>query len=85
VPAYFRRGRHSRRLAVFRAPPTAQQIIEHIYEELEHAISIACSADELAAVAPLLEKAQAAAERILAGRILAERGAKPPVPPPSAA
>jgi hypothetical protein len=25
-------------LAVFRVPPTAQQVIEHIYEELEHAI-----------------------------------------------
>ena len=67
-------------LAVLRVPPTAQQVIEHIYEELEHAISMARSADELAAVAPLLEKAQAAAERILA-----ERGAKPRVPPPSAA
>jgi hypothetical protein len=53
-------------LAVLRVPPTAQQVIEHIYEELEHAISMVCSADELAAVAPLLEKAQAAAERILA-------------------
>jgi hypothetical protein len=62
-------------LAVLRAPPTAQQVIEHIYEELEHAISVACSADELAAVAPLLEKAQAAAERILA-----ERGGSPLVP-----
>jgi hypothetical protein len=72
-------------LAVFRVPPTAHQVIEHIYEELEHAISMARSADELAAVAPLLEKAQAAAERILAGRILAERGAKSRVPPPSAA
>jgi hypothetical protein len=64
-------------LAVLRVPPTAHQV--------EHAISVACSSDELAAVAPLLEKAQAAAERILAERILAERGAKPPVPPPSAA
>jgi hypothetical protein len=58
-------------LAVLRAPPTAQQVIEHIYEELEHAISVACSADELAAV----EKAQAVAERILA-----ERGGAPLVP-----
>jgi hypothetical protein len=66
-------------LAVLRVPPTAQQVIEHIYEELEHAISMARSADELAAVAPLLEKAQAAAERILA-----ERGDAPLVPlPPS--
>jgi hypothetical protein len=72
-------------LAALRVPPTAQQVIEHIYEELEHAISMARSSDELAAVAPLLEKAQAAAERILAERILAERGAKPRVPPPSAA
>ena len=55
-------------LAVLRAPPTTQQVIEHIYEELEHAISMARLADELAAVAPLLEKAQAAAERILAER-----------------
>jgi hypothetical protein len=61
-------------LAVLRAPPTPQQVIEHFYEELEHAISVACSADELAAVAPLLEKAQAAAERILA-----ERGIPPGV------
>jgi hypothetical protein len=65
-------------LAVLRVPPTAQQVIEHIYEELEHAISMACSADELAAVAPLLEKAQAAAERILA-----ERGIPPGVWVPS--
>jgi hypothetical protein len=55
-------------LAALRVSPTAQQVIEHIYEELEHAISMACSPDELAAVAPLLEKAQAAAERILAER-----------------
>ena len=53
-------------LAVFRVPPTAQQVIEHIYEELEHAISMAQSARDLAAAAQLLEKAQAAAERILA-------------------
>ena len=66
-------------LAVFRVPPTAHQVIEHIYEELEHAIFMARSADELAAVAPLLEKAQAAAERLLA-----ERGEAPLVPlPPS--
>jgi hypothetical protein len=64
-------------LAVLRVPPTAQQVIEHIYEELEHAISVAYSADELAAVAPLLEKAQAAAERILA-----ERGIPTDVPFP---
>jgi hypothetical protein len=31
-------------LAVLRVPPTAQQVVEHIYEELEHAISMACSA-----------------------------------------
>jgi hypothetical protein len=72
-------------LAVLRIPPTAQQVIEYIYEELEDAIFMACSSDELAAVASLLEQAQAAAERILAERILAERGAKPPVPPQSAA
>jgi hypothetical protein len=72
-------------LAVLRVPPTAQQVIEYIYEELEHAIFMACSSDELAAVAPLLKKAQAAAERILAERILAERGSKPRIPPPSAA
>jgi hypothetical protein len=27
-------------LALLRAPPTAQQVIEHIFEEIEHAISV---------------------------------------------
>jgi len=62
-------------LAALRVPPTAHQVIEFIYEEIEHAISEACSADELAVVAQLLEKAQAAAERILA-----DRGGAPLVP-----
>jgi hypothetical protein len=65
------------RLAALRVPPTAHQIVEFIYEELEHAISLACSADELATVAQLLEKAQSAAERILT-----ERGGAPLVPRP---
>jgi hypothetical protein len=66
-------------LAVLRVPPTPEQVLEHIDVELEHAISMACSADELAAVAPLLEKAQAAAERILAERGGASSGlALPP-------
>jgi UDP-N-acetylmuramyl tripeptide synthase len=54
-------------LAVLRAPPTSHQVVEFIYEEIEHAISMASSADELAVVAQLLEKAQAIAEQILAG------------------
>jgi hypothetical protein len=55
-------------LAALRVPPTPEQVVEYIYGELEHAISLACSSDELAAVAQLLETAQAAAERILAER-----------------
>jgi hypothetical protein len=61
-------------LAALRVPPTAQQVIEHIYEEIEHAISVALSAGDLAAAAHLLARAQAAAERILA-----ERGIPPGV------
>jgi hypothetical protein len=53
-------------LAVLLVPPTAQQVIEHIFEEIEHAISVARSAGDLAAAAQLLARAQAAAERILA-------------------
>jgi hypothetical protein len=63
-------------LAVFRVPPTAQQVIEHIFEEIEHAISVALSAGDLAAAAQLLARAQAAAERILA-----ERGDAPRILP----
>ena len=55
-------------LAVLRVPPTEQQVIEHIYEEIEHAISVALSAGDLAAAAQLLAKAQAKAQRILAER-----------------
>ena len=55
-------------LAALRVPPTSHQLVEFIYEEIEHAISMASSADELAVVAQLLEKAQAIAEQILAER-----------------
>jgi hypothetical protein len=54
-------------LAALRVPPTPEQVIEYIYEEIEHAISVALSAGDLAAAAQLLAKAQAKAERILAG------------------
>jgi hypothetical protein len=60
-------------LAVFRVPPTQKQVVEHICEEIDHAISVARSADDLAAVAPLLEKAHREMERLMA-----ERGVPPP-------
>ena len=55
-------------LAVLRVPPRPEQVIEYIYEEIEHAISEALSAGDLAAAAQLLAKAQAKAQRILAER-----------------
>jgi hypothetical protein len=54
-------------LAVFRVPPTAQQVVEYIWEEIEHAISVALSERDLAAAAQLLEQAREEAERLLAG------------------
>jgi hypothetical protein len=62
-------------LAALRVPPTAQQVIEYIWEEIEHAISVALSEGDLAAAAQLLAKAQAEAERLLA-----ELGGAPLVP-----
>jgi hypothetical protein len=62
-------------LAALRVPSTPEQVIEYIWEEIEHAISVALSAGDLAAAAQLLARAQAKAERILA-----ERGDAPLVP-----
>jgi hypothetical protein len=62
-------------LAALRAPPTAQQVIEYIWEEIEHAISVALSEGDLVAAAQLLAKAQAEAERLLE-----ELGGAPLVP-----
>jgi hypothetical protein len=55
-------------LALLRVPPTQEQVVEHMGEEIEHAISLAQSADDLAAVAPLLEKALREMERLVAER-----------------
>jgi hypothetical protein len=62
-------------LAVLRVPPTVQ-VIEHIYEEVDGLLSFAKLAG-MSDVAQLLERARDEAERLLA-----ERGAKPRVPPP---
>jgi hypothetical protein len=66
-------------LAALRVPPTQAQVLEHMREEIEYAIFVARSADDLAAVAGLLEQAREEAEKLLA-----ERGAPPrlPSPPP---
>jgi hypothetical protein len=63
-------------LAALRVPPTAQQVIEFIYEEVDGLLSFAELAG-MSDVAQLLERARDEAERLLT-----ERGAKPRVPPP---
>jgi hypothetical protein len=61
-------------LAVLRVPPTQKQVVEHMCEEIGHAISVARSADDPAAVAPLLEKALREMERLMAERGVPPRG-----------
>jgi hypothetical protein len=50
-------------LAVLRVPPTQKQVVEHMCEGIDHAISVARSRDDLVAIAQLLEKALKEAER----------------------
>jgi hypothetical protein len=61
-------------LALLRVPPTQEQVVEHMCEEIEHAISVAQSADDLVAVGKLIEKALKETESLMA-----EGGAAPRV------
>jgi hypothetical protein len=54
-------------LAALRVPPTPERVLGYMREEIEYAISVARSADDLAAVVQLLETAREEAERLPAG------------------
>jgi hypothetical protein len=56
-------------LAVLRVPPTQTEVVEHMCEEIDHAISVARSADDLVAIAQLLERALKETERLMAERV----------------